>query len=483
MNKLRTHRRVIFLLAVAALLLVLTLRGAIGNFNNVADPLSEWQNPAFESPHERSSYALLLSVIYNHSISLTAPLADFGFNDVGVHDGALYSLFPPGVVVAIMPLFLLGTFFNLGQLSAYLTVILITLASIFLLYLISVEVFRLPEWVAGVTAFIFVFGTTAWSYSITIYQHIFTTFLILAGFYAAYLFKTEKKWKWGIVAGLTYIIAVFFDYTNLVLLFPLIMYMFVSVKGMSRIFPITVLFIACLLPAIYNNAVFGNWATMSNPLPVYKRATLEELGTTNMIQYALARFHPSAIFHGINVLLFSYNSGLFVFSPILIIGFVYLLCLLYRERSQLHMENAFFVAIIFINILLYSFFDDPAGGWSYGPRYMIPAMACLALFVGQWLVRKGRITQQAKKILVYVLFCISSFIALLSAIVTNMIPSQGMIYTWSALFQSRTGSFVYHSIFSHFISVPMFFIILYLFTIIFFITILRFVPRIDLEVD
>ena len=32
-------------------------------------------------------------------------------------------------------------------------------------------------------------------------------------------------------------------------------------------------------------------------------------------------------------------------------------------------------------VLTYSMFDDPWGGWSFGPRYMIPAISILCVFI------------------------------------------------------------------------------------------------------
>lgn len=214
--------------------------------------------------------------------------------------------------------------------------------------------------------------------------------------------------------------------------------------------------------------------------PVYKLASPEAFEAAGTVGQALSRFHISRIFDGLYTLLISPHSGLFIFSPILIISLVYIISLF--RKSRLTRDHLYFVSIIILNIGLYSFFDDPAGGWSYGPRYLIPTMACCTLFIGQWLGGEGRV--RIKKVIIWIVFAVSSWIALLGATVTNMIPStdpyyidafsRGMTYTFHAILDGRIGSFFYHSFLSGFISVPSFFIILYLLTLIFLTTIILF---------
>jgi hypothetical protein len=44
-------------------------------------------------------------------------------------------------------------------------------------------------------------------------------------------------------------------------------------------------------------------------------------------------------------------------------------------------ETVLFCSIITVNILLYSMWGDPWGGWAFGARYLIPSYAILAIFI------------------------------------------------------------------------------------------------------
>jgi hypothetical protein len=87
-----------------------------------------------------------------------------------------------------------------------------------------------------------------------------------------------------------------------------------------------------------------------------------------------SRFSLSDLKRGLWVLLFSPDRGLFVFSPIFLfifIGFYFA----YKKKNY----PAYIIIFIFIlNLFIYSVFDDPWGGWSFGPRY--PTIS-LPLFV------------------------------------------------------------------------------------------------------
>jgi hypothetical protein len=53
--------------------------------------------------------------------------------------------------------------------------------------------------------------------------------------------------------------------------------------------------------------------------------------------------------------------------------------LYFMYRSSNRPQAVLFIAIILLNITLYAMFGDPWGGWSFGPRYLIPGAAVATL--------------------------------------------------------------------------------------------------------
>src|SRR6185437_9390999 len=77
-------------------------------------------------------------------------------------------------------------------------------------------------------------------------------------------------------------------------------------------------------------------------------------------------------------------------------------------------------AIIGFDILLYSMWDDPYGGWAFGSRYLIPAYSILAIFIALLLQKIAK-----KNILLLLFFAVFSYsvgVNTLGAITSNRNP-------------------------------------------------------------
>ena len=118
------------------------------------------------------------------------------------------------------------------------------------------------------------------------------------------------------------------------------------------------------------------------------------------------------------------------------------------------------VAILATNVVLYSMWGDPAGGWAFGGRYLIPAFAILSIFIGVSL------EFFRKNILFLFLFIVLSFYSIsvntLGAITTSRNPPQSEIlaleklsgkqelYSWDRNIQfvnaGKLKAFVYNDI-------------------------------------
>lgn len=476
---------IVLIVVLAATFYLLTLRGVSGN----ADSFEEYKHLAgitapFETSHERASYMQMLA-IKDGSLDLTKAQADFGAPDVGFYQGKFYSYFPPGASLLITPLYLAGINYDLGQLLSYSTISLFAVLSLILVFQLAREGFKLPIWASLFAAIVFGFGSTAWSYSNTIYQHIPTAFLFLLAFYAVWKFKQQKKysWPWGIGAWFIYGISWFFDYPNAIILLPLMLYFLIASLNLDltpaklRIrlrasFIITsIIFISVIaLHGYYNVLAFGKPLQFSNTLPRYEISNYEELIGVDTEVVASQKSEPTTIFREVNLargvyeLTVAPDKGLFFFSPIFLMG----LLGVYYLRRQINLEVGILLGAAATTLLLYGSFADPYGGWAYGPRYLIPVMPILALFAGFAIYRSklwGRVTG-------FILFLISSAIALLGALTTNLTPPKveadylglkyGIWQNWDVFQQGKSGSFIYNTYLSNSLTLQEYFAILYI---------------------
>ncbi len=78
------------------------------------------------------------------------------------------------------------------------------------------------------------------------------------------------------------------------------------------------------------------------------------------------------------------------------------------------------ISVVLVNILLYSMFGDPWGGWSFGPRYLIPSIALLCTGIGYAL---ARFLRNPLVIILFITALIySSAVNVLGSTTTNLVP-------------------------------------------------------------
>lgn len=125
--------------------------------------------------------------------------------------------------------------------------------------------------------------------------------------------------------------------------------------------------LACLAVGLYNYGRFGNPFDQGyGPLPT---------GLPQRFDYPWLR--------GIAVLLVSPGKGLFVYSPILLVAMAGIPRFCRRQRSI----AAVTLAIPVILLMLYAHWCQLEGGYSWGPRFMLPAIPLLLLPLAEVLER------------------------------------------------------------------------------------------------
>jgi hypothetical protein len=236
------------------------------------------------------------------------------------------------------------------------------------------------------------------------------------------------------VFAVVYGFAVFVDYPNALLLAPLgvyFLYESFSFNAASVQYAFSIragLFLAGLvLIAItaghlyYNHVELGNWNRFHNRLPRYTTETYAQTFADSEAEVQRKQgagdvFHETNLVHGVYELFVAPDKGVFFFSPILLLA---LLGMYYAFR-KVTIETAVLFSLAATNFFVYASFGDPWGGWAFGPRYVVPAMTMLALFVAYGLTqaRYGLVA----RVIAFIFVLYSSGVALLGVLTTNLVP-------------------------------------------------------------
>ena len=490
---------VFFIVLVGAAFYSATLKAVVGNVDAQSglpnDPSVFGSIGPYESSHERSSFAVVLAMASYHDVSLTQPLADFGSPDVGYYKGKFYSFFPPGLAVLGYPLYLLGQHFNLAVVFTYGLVPVMSICALIVLFFICRHVFKFSASLSVIAVTILGIGTIFWNYSITLYQHIPTILLLFGSFYSAWRFRQggRTSWVWAVLVWTCYALGPLFDYPNLMLLLPVIVYFFASSvtyskprSGQGFTVGIQKAFVFGAIAAVlvfgaqlyYNYRVFGNWKIYSNVLPRYDQKTYSytQLSSQDTEQIAAQKSEVSSIFrevnlpNGIYILTVSVDKGLFLYMPIFLLS----LLGMYVVRKKITYEIATLLGVVGVNLLLYASFGDPWGGLSYGPRYLLPSIAVLPIFIGLWISSLGKF-EWLGRIATFALFAYSSGVALLGAVTRNVVfPKNEALYVDTSnkfwfnfhfLKLGQSGSVAYNALFAGHMSLATYYIVLYVATL------------------
>ena len=136
---------------------------------------------------------------------------------------------------------------------------------------------------------------------------------------------------------------------------------------------------------------------------------------------------------------------------------------------KINLEYGVLLGLIGVNLFLYSSWGDPWGGWAFGPRYLIPSMAILSLFIGIFLHEiKYKWTA---RIVAYIFFVYSSAVSLLGTLTTNAVPPKveadflhmqyNFLRNYFYFKKGESSSFVYNNFLSGSVSLSEYFLIIY----------------------
>ncbi len=427
-----------FTIVLTLVLLIPLIKGDKGNPLRYQSEKDTSVGGPFESTNSNSRFALTEAIVENNSFSFSEEEARFGAPDIVRYNGKYFSIFTPGVSFISVPFYLVGMYFSVPQLITYFSTLVLALANVGL-------IFKLARKVGGgfyaslIAGLCFLFATNALPYAFTITQHHATIFFILL----ALINVLEKRTiKTNVLFGFYYIAALLMDIPNAFLMLPLLLVVITdnfefrseNQKMTFKIKSSLIFLVIGMLPLL---AVFGwyNWSLTGSyiklgqiigrsnyPAPetiqyISPSAKIEETSIVTWKKPLETPFDTRLQLNGLYILLFSNERSWWMYSPVIFFGVIGM-GLLYQTKKNTRVI-LLSVSIIAINIVLYSMFADPWGGWSFGPRYLLPSASLLSIFIAYFL------TLYRKSILLQLLFFLvllySIYINVLGAATTNSI--------------------------------------------------------------
>lgn len=395
---------IVLMVLVVSLILSGYVKGYLEN-PTTADLLTpKWiiDGPLQLSP-DRGRFALLYSVAEDKSFSFSTDLARFTTPDLGYINGKYVSLFAPAVSFALIPGYVIGKMFGASQVGAYSVIAMFALANLVLIYAIS-RTLGFKKGVGLFAGLMFLFATPAFAYSVNLYQHHISTFIILLSLLL--LFRYKSFWSLLLIFALC-AVSIPVDYPNLFMMAPIGIAAFMKTLVMDRangktIIGINLLKILSLIGVMPGLAFFFwfNYVSYGNPMqfsgtvssvkaidadghPVAPSTlTAAEASEFNnpeeQSKDAVGFFETRLMLNGLYTHFISPDRGIIYFTPIVLLAiFGFIVAVKQNKYATLIIS-----AVLLMNIVLYSMWGDPWGGWAFGSRYLIPAYAMAAMLFG-----------------------------------------------------------------------------------------------------
>lgn len=472
---------------LSALLLASTVKGRLGN--PTARFIYENQRHAgqpFENSPERNRYAQLLSIVEYHSFTFPLEVAKTVVPDLGYDNGKYVGLYPPGFLLLSLPFYVVGKYIGMSQLMTFTLPGVMALIAMLLIVNIGKKL-KINTTSTLIASILFVFATSLWAYTTTIYQHAITAVILLL--LLRLVLAKRNFWTIGAIWTLSFY-GFLLDTPNILFAAPFILYVLFEkceinekTKKIKLAFPKMLIYSALLVLPLFAGWVAYNYHTYNTPIkisltvkpirkfdahdkPIFPKAYSAQK-ENEFLRY-------EDIPRGMNALFGSLDRSIFLYSPFVILGLFGIASLL---KSKKNITVLIISAIVTI-VGVYASWGDPWGGWAFGPRYLIPALGLFSIFVANAIAhfRKSKVFVAA----LVITGLYSIFIAALGAITTNQIPPEheavglnmkyNYLLNWDYLLNNQTGSFVYDMFFKNIMSLPVYFGGLFAVTAVFFLT-------------
>lgn len=458
-----------FILLISISMWGLTLKGAkdITYFQRNVDSV---MGGPYEGTNSTSRFELIRSLVDYRTVFFNEEQASLSAPDIVYYKGKYFSIFTPGVSFLSIPFYLVGKTLGYPQLITYMATVISALLNLFLVYAISRKM-GVNFYISLLAGFLFLFGTNAFPYALTLTQHHMSTTIILLALLNALSRRTFlSNMAFGVLVG----IGAMVDIPNLFALLPIGLYIAwkhlgtemkektVRIKlNMSALGLIVGLVPFLGVFAYYNYQLTGSYTMLGQVIgrsdypakPVSESQEEEVRGITMPLEARLQ-------LQGIYITIFSDERGILFYNTVTMLGII---GLVFALKSSSHKTSAqLTTATVLMIIASYSMHGDPWGGWSFGSRYAIPIS-------GLMMPMTALALQKLKKNIVFVILFILSavyglYISTLGALTTTLIPpkqeaehlAEYIPYTYERNVQliekNFSGSLVYNSLVSELFS-------------------------------
>lgn len=220
-------------------------------------------------------------------------------------------------------------------------------------------------------------ATIAFPYSSAFYAHQLVAVLLFMPFAFASWLTPHNSTPWRLFGlGVMLGYAVIAEYPAILIAAPVFLYLFYRLPRKGRI---AWVILGGLLPGII--AMIYNYAIFRTPMPVAYNYSVEWVGVHGITTF---QWHA---FWGIS---FSSYRGLFFMSPILILA---IWGLVYSWQHRHDWPEVLVTTVAVVGLIVFnSCLKTWAGGFSVGPRYLVPMVPFLAWPLIFFLERHGRST-------------------------------------------------------------------------------------------
>ncbi len=467
----------ILIFLFSSILMLFAIKGRVDKLDNLYYQQQKDTSVSgpFESSNSNARYALTEAIIKDKSFLLSPDLAKFASPDVVQYKGKFISIFTPGISLIGVPFYLLGEKIGIPQLTTYLSVTIFGILNIFLVARLARKL-GAGFYESLIGGLLFLFASNSLAYSLSFTQHeLSSTVLLLALINAIGKRNLIKNIIFGILVG----IGILADIPNVILMAPIgiyILYKNLKFKTAQTKIKKTLAILSLLgivlglIPfagifAYYNFKTTGSYTKIAQNIGRSNAFSVDSIQNSDDYlkkgedvggkSSSSLPFNSRKELSGFYTLLVSDERSWLYYSPIILVGILGIWVGFKNKKTKDILVIA--VAVIGTNILLYSMFGDPWGGWAFGPRYLIPAAGVLSAMIPL------AITKYKKKILFMVPLALivgySVYINTLGALTTSAIPpkveakslSTGIPYTYqynvNLANQNQSSSLVYNAIF------------------------------------
>jgi len=323
--------------------------------------------PHFVSPNEMSRWATAAALIDLHTFEITPLLPLLGgpvFEDAAEVGGRVYSNKAPGAAIAGLPAYMVARAIvgpPSGATMRTTANAMRLLVATFPLLLLGWAMAKAAEKLGAarerinVTVLALLFATPLFAYGLLNFSHALTAATLFGAWIL--LFVDDHPYEAGALIG----IATMSEYPCAIAGAVLLL---CAWRRAPKIIAGGLPFAICL--GAYNQLVFGSVFALSSGSE--RNAQFRTLAQRGL--FGIGVPDVATLLR----LLFDPARGLFVFAPVLLVAMV----ALPRARQKLRRDA--FVALILVPValaLVYAGYPNWHGGWSVGPRYLVPAIPFL----------------------------------------------------------------------------------------------------------